>query len=496
MKNQILLLETDGEVMVKRMLLFSVTLLCFVISISAVSSFVVAEGEVGVQFSPSDIITINASETDLVDIIIVNSQDVDDTFSISIWPTSDPYITPTFKSNIKVDANSEGRTKLLFVVSPDAPETVVTFSVTAKSKSNSEIIDDADVKVKVLKQSSIYISDVSLDKYMLDLEECVNITSSITNLGSASGPYKLITRIRKTGNIIKEFEDSISIVGRGSTESVSNYHCFEKYDLSGPYSMSSILKTPLNEQVDARSAYPPLRIIEKSDLVYKKTVVYTPFAQIKTIKVTNEGNSIERNFYITETVSNFVDNLFYPIDQPSATQSSESKIMYSWIIDELVPSGSISIQYEIRYISIWFSGLVIALITFLAFSYVYSARIKKRFTLIGALKKGKEIPILLEVKNSTIYEIKNIIVKDRVPPIATLLERFDTMTPTIKKTNNGTELTWKIKSLKPLEERVLTYRLKPNVDIIGSMRLPKAIMDYVSHKKEDKSVSSKTIEMK
>jgi len=496
LKIKFYLLETDGEMMANKMSLFSVTLLCFIISISAVSSFVVAEGEVEVQFSPSDIITINAGETDSVDIIIVNNQDTSDTFSISLWPTSDPYITPTFKSNVNVDENSEGRTELSFIVSPDAPETVVTFGVTAKSKSNGDITDEADVKVKVLKQSSIYISDVSLDKYMLDLEECVNITSSVTNLGSASGPYKLTTRIRKTGDIIKEFEDTISMVGSGATESVSNHHCFEKYDLSGPYSISSILKTPLNEQVDARSAYPPLRIIEESDLVYKKTVMYTPFAQIKTIKVSNEGNAIETNFYITETVSNFVDNLFYPIDQPSASKSDEGKVMYSWIIDELSPGESTSVQYEIRYISIWFSGLVIALIIFLAFSHVYSARIRKRFTLIGALKKGKEIPILLEVRNSTIYEIKNIVVRDRVPPIATLLERFDTMTPAIKKTNSGTELTWKIKSLKPLEERVLTYRLKPNVDIIGSMRLPKAIMDFVNHKKEDKSISSKTIEMK
>jgi hypothetical protein len=73
------------------------------------------------------------------------------------------------------------------------------------------------------------------------------------------------------------------------------------------------------------------------------------------------------------------------------------------------------------------------------------------------------------------------------------VDRFDTMKPVIRKAGTGTELTWKIKTLNPREERVLTYRIKPVVDIVGTMRLPKASMNYLDRKQRKKAVASKVV---
>jgi len=102
----------------------------------------------------------------------------------------------------------------------------------------------------------------------------------------------------------------------------------------------------------------------------------------------------------------------------------------------------------------------------------------------------------LEVRNPTLHEIKNVEVMDLVTPIANVVDKFDTMKPSIKRMDHGTELTWSIRSLRPMEERVLTYRIKPVVEIIGTLMLPKARITYLDRKKRKKDIASKVVIIK
>ena len=74
--------------------------------------------------------------------------------------------------------------------------------------------------------------------------------------------------------------------------------------------------------------------------------------------------------------------------------------------------------------------------------------------------------------------MSNLVVRDFVPAIATVVKKFDTLAPKIKRKAMGTELTWRIKQLKPKEERILTYRIKPVIEFIGKLKLPKAYLIY------------------
>ncbi len=480
----------------KKTFIFYLIFVCFVSYLISSSVMVFAASDsVSLDFSKSEI-TINTTKTEYVEITVVNNQTIEDTFSLSVWPHETwEGITPNLERyTARLEPDTQKTVKLYLTVSSDADEIITTFLVTAKSNTNSNVTASDELRVRVLRETSVYISDISLDKYLLDQGECVNITSSITNLDASDGPFKLNTRIRKGTDVIESFDNEVPYVKGKSIEKVINQYCFDKYAESGRYTILSELRTELNKKLDSRTE--TLKITDISDIELEKDVQYTPFAQIKTITVKNEGNTIETDFYVTETVSSFVNKIFYPIDQPTSTEEQDNKYTYSWEIESLSPGESMQIQYEIRYVSIWFTGLVIILLVILAFSYVYTPRITKKYNLVGSLKKGKEIPIMLEIKNSTIHEIKNVVVEDSVTPIATLVSKFDTMKPKSKKTDTGTQLTWKIKSLKPLEERVLTYRIKPNVDIIGSMRLPKATMEYLNNKKEKKVVASKSVEIK
>jgi hypothetical protein len=275
---------------------------------------------------------------------------------------------------------------------------------------------------------------------------------------------------------------------------VTNSYCFEKHATADLYTIDATLKTGLNRFVDSESA--SLRIKRRSNIVTEKSSQFTAMAQIKTIKVRNDGNIVEGSFFVTDSVSEFTSNFFYPQTIPASSEKIDGKVMYRWIVEGLEPEQETEIKYEIRYFSIWFTSLAIFIVVFLAFTYVYRPRIRKTFNFIGPLAKGKEVSILLEVKNSTLHEVKNITVKDTITSIAQLVRKFDTVKPEIKKTDAGTELEWRIKSLQPLEERVLTYRIKPVIDIIGSMRLPNATMSFTGKKKERRTMASNSVEVK
>lgn len=455
-----------------------------------------AAGEVSLSVSPAEI-SINNTEIKSVDVVVTNNQNSADTFSLSVWPSTEwAGITPNLERDkvIGLEPGSSSTVKLYFSVAAEAEPIATNFLVTAKSLVVENASASATVNVVTMRKTYVYISDIFIDKYSLNPEECMNIRIDVTNLGLNAESYKLSTVVTKDTAPVSRLEDDLLIVDGNSVGSASHSYCAGKYTPWGTYTLSATLKTTLNKLLDTQSKN--FKVVEKSGLVYEKSVSYTPFAQIKTITVRNDGNRVERDFYVTESVSDFASKLFYPVTPPASTESADGKTVYSWRIQLLNPGEQTAVTYEIRFISIWISGLVIALVVFVAFTYVYTPRISKGFMMAGPLKRGKEVPVLLELRNSTLYEIRNLVVSDSIPPLASLVEKFDTMKPDAKKTDAGTELVWRIKSLKPFEERVLTYRIKTNVDIIGSMRLPRASMEYLNRKHQAKAVSSKAVELK
>ena len=98
----------------------------------------------------------------------------------------------------------------------------------------------------------------------------------------------------------------------------------------------------------------------------------------------------------------------------------------------------------------------------------------------------------MEVKSNK--PIKKIVVRDIIPSSFELIKSFETIKPIKKEKENEIELIWKIRTMKPGEERVLHYKLKPKIGIIGSISLPKAIMEcYLEEKRVVKKSNSPKI---
>ena len=188
-----------------------------------------------------------------------------------------------------------------------------------------------------------------------------------------------------------------------------------------------------------------------------------------------------------------MENFFYPKTEPEEIERKENRVVYKWIVPPLSPGEEYRIIYEV---SVWnvvlvFSILIVILVYL--FTQIFKVDIKKSYRARKPLTKESEVCVTLEVKNRGRKEIKNVVVVDYVPSIMKVVEKFETLRPMIRKIRGGTQLVWKLGTLSPGDERIITYRVKPIVDILGTIRLPKAYIKYSGKKGEVKKVLSKTL---
>jgi hypothetical protein len=95
-----------------------------------------------------------------------------------------------------------------------------------------------------------------------------------------------------------------------------------------------------------------------------------------------------------------------------------------------------------------------------------------------------EIKVLLHVSNKTSKPITQIKVVDILPNMLILSHEFGTLKPNkFQKGEKSSRLIWDIDELEPGEERVISYRAKPGLHVIGSLTLPASLLRYTNKDK-------------
>ena len=455
---------------------------------------VFAQDKVSIILSAKNIVGYTGERTE-VDAIIENQQSIKDKFSISIWP---PYwggiSVKAEKYLVEISKNSNQTIKIYFDIAVNADEIYSPFNLSVRSLNDESISDFETLKLTVIRKDPIYISDIKLDKYTLDPQEELKIDIHITNLDEdVYEQATLETNIKKDGITVYRFDDLLKNLPGKDTQKIEHLYTFDKYAEPGVYSVEATLKDILNRIIGSKNIN--LRLNAISNITHRKVVSYGLMLQTITIKVKNEGNVPSTSFYVTEEIPSFMRHLFYPIGHYTS-EVAQDRIFYHWLIPDLIPREERIIKYQINLWNVWIIILVVIVCTIFAFRYVYGPKIVKKFTHFGAISTEKEITISLDVRNRSRHDIKDVIVKDFVPSIVKVVGKFGTVKPSLKKTEIGTELTWKFKSLGPKEERVLTYAIKPVVEIMGTLKLPHARIRYVDKKKVRKTIASKRIVIK
>jgi 3-deoxy-D-arabino-heptulosonate 7-phosphate (DAHP) synthase len=101
-----------------------------------------------------------------------------------------------------------------------------------------------------------------------------------------------------------------------------------------------------------------------------------------------------------------------------------------------------------------------------------------------SLKEGgvSELKIVLNVSNRSNNKLRNIEVIDRIPNIADLEKglTIGTLHPTkiLKHERKGTIIKWVIDNLDAGDERVISYKIKSHLSILGEFSLTPTIVKF------------------
>lgn len=222
-------------------------------------------------------------------------------------------------------------------------------------------------------------------------------------------------------------------------------------------------------------------VVEYSDLmkINEETITET-FKTIKTIWLLNEGNVQIRQKYAMPT--SYLQSLFMTTE-PQSRRIGSQRV---WELDiEKGKTQQITISVNYRPLVFLIAALFILVIAYFAFRSPIVMR--KQATIVGTHEGGiSELKVLLTIRNRTNKIVKDLKIIDLVPRIAALKQdtEIGTVNPdkVLHDEMQGTILKWRIDQVDAGEERLISYKIRSKLSILGGVTLPVAVARFETEK--------------
>lgn len=432
----------------------------------------------------------------------IQNKGPEDKFSLRIFPpfatSGSGQVTTSFDSTTAdINTNQNATFQLTFSASACiADYATAAFTITASSIVNPSLLGNATVSVTTLRRFPVCISKVTLSNDTLVPGQTLTITTEIDNPSDlASSPFDLIINIKNSSDLLSfpTVTDHIDIIQAHSSRIITDSYVVPQHVGYGRFNVELVLKNTQTNEVSSQVATFVIQQFENPTA--QRSVKFGLLTQDIFLKVRNDGNSVV-NASTSETIPSYITNFITFVNKPDSQQTVGSNTVYAWLLYNLQPGEERTIEYQINLWQIVLLVVLLIIAVVYAFTYVFTIRIVKSHKLFGPVAGSKEITITLEIKNRTHRAIHDVYVRDFLPPFATIIERFETIKPSVRKVQGGSELIWKLGTLGSMDERVLTYRIKPAMEILGEIKLPKASIRYSDKNKQLKKVISKSISIK
>ncbi|MFB6203718.1 MAG: hypothetical protein ABEK01_04485 [Candidatus Nanohaloarchaea archaeon] len=223
------------------------------------------------------------------------------------------------------------------------------------------------------------------------------------------------------------------------------------------------LFTTVNETVHVES----VRGINKSSNVRNRLLLYTGI-----LRGTNTGNS-QDTVQLEASVPSYLAPITTFSEDPDQVISRDGVKKYYWNFGSVEPGETVRVSYTINY---WMPTLV-ALVILAGILAIRRLTNQIRFVKRTESIEEDRIKVSLEIANRKGSKIEQMSVHDFVSDIAAVSEEFEMAEPLIRKTSDGTKLTWDIEDLKPGEQRIFQYVIEPKVSVEGEATLPAAELE-------------------
>lgn len=198
------------------------------------------------------------------------------------------------------------------------------------------------------------------------------------------------------------------------------------------------------------------------------------------LKYYNDGNEPETRHVEVET--SLLQSIFTKTEPKAFKIRKQGKEFLAWDLS-FEPQETRVITYTVNYIPL--ALIIIVIIIGVVLYYVLRSPVvvrKEAFT-IGTTDEGiSEIKVLLHLKNRTDRSFEKAVLVDRIPDIVVVSKEVKpgTLPPTkvYRHEKEGTVVKWELGAIEKREERIISYKIKSKLAIIGGVRLPPSLLKF------------------
>lgn len=137
--------------------------------------------------------------------------------------------------------------------------------------------------------------------------------------------------------------------------------------------------------------------------------------------------------------------------------------------------------------------LVIAVLVVFYYGFRSPVSIRKKAH-VDLGEEISEVKIVLELTNRSRKQISDVTVIDLAPHLTDVVREFhDALEPSkiVPNQEHGTLIKWDIASMDSKEQRILVYKIRTKLSVLGGMSLPVAAVNFIIDDHEREAVSNK-----
>jgi len=419
-------------------------------------------------------------------ISITNNQNFNDQFKISfgINPKWSIQIIPPKDSYPTINKDETKKIKVSIMAVSEMPPSLYRIPIIVKSLKTglSEKIY-APIYLKSGKLAGEYPPTVTANANIPDKvnpKETIRITVDLRNRNKLN-----ITEMKiKLSSIVINKEVMISI-GPLEEKTIIITHQFDP--LEPPKKDTVTLNLYVDENSIRTIEDIPIEIIAYSDIVESSELAKSFLKTEKKITYTNDGNVNKQETLKIEM--GFFKDIVTSTSQKTYVLKEDGK-RYRALDINLKPGvqTKIIVVQNFRLLA----AIITLAIIFTILYYVFRSPIvvKKQAVVLNTKDGGIiNMKIMMNVSNRTPKVIKSVVIIDRVPNIADIEKEFQigTLKPDkiISHDKGSNIIKWNIEFLEKYEERIITYKIKSKLGILGGFKLPPAVIKYENEKGKD-----------
>ena len=426
--------------------------------------------DIGIEVTPAEAITVPDSITSFI-LTLKNEQNFKDTISLVVsgahldWKIPGPFAA-------EIPAGETRQIDVMFLpVGQDYGE--YEYTLLAKSSANMLVNATSGVLLKV--RRNIDIANITAEQKETDV-----FVSFYVDSFKKQDAGVLVTLFNENG--LSVASEQLSMETDGIKLATIK---FGKLIPAGRYTINvSLEREDITRQIDFE--------VKPFHNVVKTTEIISNWLVSDTVNVYlhNRGNVKEDDYIMKESIMS--DAMTGFITNP--TDCDQKNNMCSFSVKEILPGETAMVSYKLDYwpfTTLYGLGGLVAI--FLGHSVVFRVR-RPKISKWCKKYNGSNHCVTIEIKNSFMHTMRNVIVRDWVSPLAKVCDDFDTARPILRRSDAGAELIWRLGDIKPQEERILAYRIKPLIG--GHLKMPKAHMRFLNKKGKTDKIYSKRVMVK